>query len=128
MVPKPAAPAVDAGGLRLTWLKALNNSPRNWKNRPSVTVKRLANPRSHCCKPGAQMVSRPTVPYGVVWATKAAGLNHAAAFGLLTDGDTPGTTSARMLRSPPMAQLAHAGLAIVSGRPVRQFQIPSTCH
>jgi len=31
MVPKPALPTVEIGGAKFTLLKALNNSPRNWK-------------------------------------------------------------------------------------------------
>src|SRR5215469_10218660 len=88
----------------------------------------LAAPRSHCCSPGPQTVSRPTVPKGVVCGAKAAGLNQSAGPGLLIDGETPGMTLARMLRSPPIWQLVQAGLAIVNGRPVRQLQIPSICQ
>lgn len=62
MVPNPALPAVEAGGFKLTWLNALNNSPRNWNYRCSATEKRFANLRSHCWRPGAQIVERPAVP------------------------------------------------------------------
>src|SRR5215831_348601 len=118
MVPNPGLPTVESGGLKLTWLKALNSSPRNWKYFCSVTLNRLANPRSHCWSPGPQTVSRPAVPYGVVCNTNALGLNQAAGPGFDTVGETPGTTSARMLRSPPIWQAEHAGLEMVTGRPV----------
>ena len=66
IVPNPALPTVDAGGDRLTLLKALNSSPRNWKYRRSAIEKFFAKPKSQFLKPGPHRVSRPTVPYGVV--------------------------------------------------------------
>src|SRR5215472_12201706 len=91
-------------------------------------AKFLPNARSQVCRPGPQMLVRPTVPKGVLWATNAAVLNHAAALGFDRLGETPGTTSARICRLEPIAQFAQAALEMVIGKPVRQFQIPSTCQ
>src|SRR5262249_39487329 len=82
--------------------------------------------RSHCCEPGPQTVFLPTVPKGPAWCANAALLNHKSADRLAIDGLTPGTTSARVYRCPPMLQLApHEALVMVNGSPVRQFQMPS---
>src|SRR5215472_8201832 len=91
-------------------------------------AKFLPNARSQVCKPGPQMLSRPAVPKGVLCGTNADVLNHSAALGFARFGETPCTTSARICRLEPIAQLAQAALEIVIGRPVRQFQIPSNCQ
>ena len=61
------------------WLKALNDSNRNWKLTCSVIPKFLNSPVSQLLIPGALKMPRPEVPRNpAAGCLKAAVLNHLA--------------------------------------------------